>query len=428
MNAIPNRIAGAATARVAQRGSAFATKDRYAVLVSDSIPNALRWAFFLFVFTIPFEEASVIPGSLSVVQISGVLLFGLFIFYYNPFSSKRSFRSPPPAVWWFLGYLVVYGAHGIFLPRDVLGKFLSRFITLFQVIISLWISVELLRHEKIARTSVLIFCFSTIILAFGMMFAGLGYDYSGRESALDYNPDTLGAVMALAAVGLIGVRLNSPFKHAIVNMTVLALILPLLLMVVRTGGRIGLAVFVIGCSVYLPIWQSKRKLLAIFLLALAIGGAVYVVGNNPEYVERWNQTYYEGNVSGRDRIYSASIDMGLERPIFGWQPVLHWYELGSRLGKWERDEHSLVLHLWLEVGLVGMIPFLVGLWLCGKDAWNARKGRLGGVPLALLLGALLNNVTDTGIAKKTLWFILALSLAVASKSASEKIVRLYSTK
>ena len=124
---------------------------------------------------------------------------------------------------------------------------------------------------------------------------------------------------------------------------------------------------------------------------------------------------------------AASIDMALERPVFGWHPVLHWYELGSRLGKWERDEHSLILHLLLEVGTVGMIPFLVGLWLCGKDAWSARKGKLGGVPLALFLAALVNNVTDTGIAKKTLWFILALTLAAASKSVSRKIVRVYST-
>jgi O-antigen ligase len=158
-----------------------------------------------------------------------------------------------------------------------------------------------------------------------------------------------------------------------------------------------------------------------------MGAAVYVVSSNPNYVERWNQVYYEGNVSGRDRIYSASIDMALERPVFGWHPVLHWYELGSRLGKWERDEHSLILHLLLEVGTVGMIPFLVGLWLCGKDAWSARKGKLGGVPLALFLAALVNNVTDTGIAKKTLWFILALTLASASKSVSRKIIRVYST-
>ncbi len=391
------------------------------------MPNALRWSFFLFVLTIPFEEVSIIPGSLSVAKVSGLLLFGLFIFYYNPFNSKRSFPLPPQAVWWFLGYLAVYGAHVIFLPDNVLRNFLSRFVTLLQLIVLLWISFQILRHEKIARTSVIIFSVSTVIVALGMIFGGLAYDYSGRMTALDANPDTLGAVMALAAIALIGVRLNTPFRHPIINMVLLAMVLPLLLIVVQTGGRTGLVMFVVGCSVYLPIWQSKRKLLAILLLAIAMGAAVYVVSSNPKYVERWNQTYYEGNVSGRDRIYSASIDMALERPVFGWHPVLHWYELGSRLGRWERDEHSLILHLLAEVGMVGMIPFLVGLWLCGKAAWSANKGKLGGVPLALFLAALVNNVTDTGIAKKTLWFILALTLAAASKSVSRKIVRVYST-
>src|SRR6185295_4050406 len=106
---------------------------------------------------------------------------------------------------------------------------------------------------------------------------------------LDSNPDTLRAVMALAAIALIGVRLNTPFRHAMINMVLLATVLPLLWIIVQTGGRIGFVMLAVGCAAYLPIWQSKRKLLAIFLLAIAMGAAVYVVSSNPNYVERWNQ-------------------------------------------------------------------------------------------------------------------------------------------
>ena len=179
----------------------------------------------------------------------------------------------------------------------------------------------------------------------------------------------------------------------------------------------------VGCLVYLlPILNFKLRLTAIIIAVIGIVATLYLVARNPDYSERWEQTYYEGNVSGRDQIYSAAIEMALERPIFGWQPVIHWRELGLRLGEWERDEHSLFLHLLLEVGLVGTIPFLVALWLCGKGAWNARKAELGSLPLALMLATLTSNITDTFMARKSLWLVLALTVAAGSSAAKGKTI------
>ena len=53
-----------------------------------------------------------------------------------------------------------------------------------------------------------------------------------------------------------------------------------------------------------------------------------------------------------------------------------------------RDAHNLLLHLLLEGGIVGTLPFLVGLWLCGQSAWKARSKPLGLLPLALFCAML----------------------------------------
>jgi O-antigen ligase len=104
-----------------------------------------------------------------------------------------------------------------------------------------------------------------------------------------------------------------------------------------------------------------------------------------------------------------------EQPIFGWQPIRSFFELGRRIKTWSgTDAHNLYLHLLIEVGFVGMVPFLVGLWLCIRAAWKARKGKMGIMPLALLAGLLAYSIGGTTLATKTTWLLLALGLASAA--------------
>jgi len=48
--------------------------------------------------------------------------------------------------------------------------------------------------------------------------------------------------------------------------------------------------------------------------------------------ERWEATYYEGDTTGRDVIFSAAQEMFLEKLLTGWGPTNHVFELGWRLG------------------------------------------------------------------------------------------------
>ena len=142
-----------------------------------------------------------------------------------------------------------------------------------------------------------------------------------------------------------------------------------------------------------------------------------MVASDPVASSRLGEAYSEGNVAGRDRIYPAALEMIVERPILGWGNEFS-RELGKRthaLGG-ERDAHSLVLHLFLEVGAMGAVPFLVGLWLCAQAAWKSRSGSLGVLPLALLSTVFAVNLAHTWLSHKLMWLVLALALAAASTS------------
>jgi O-antigen ligase len=125
------------------------------------------------------------------------------------------------------------------------------------------------------------------------------------------------------------------------------------------------------------------------------------------------QEVYQGNLSGRQKINQAAIEMVYQKPVLGWQPVAFWQELGRRVGLFAgtRDAHNLLLHLLLEVGIVGTAPFLIGLGLCLRCAWKARFGPLGNLPLALFIAVLSANLSHTLLTRKPFWLVLALCLA-----------------
>ncbi len=110
-----------------------------------------------------------------------------------------------------------------------------------------------------------------------------------------------------------------------------------------------------------------------------------------------------------------------EKPLLGWRPVVLWYELGTRTRSpfIVRDAHNLFLHLLLEVGLLGAMPFLIGLGLCVRAAWTARVRSLGLFPLVWLITMIAANMSDTMLSTKSLWLVLILSLALGASTVKQ---------
>ena len=251
-------------------------------------------------------------------------------------------------------------------------------------------------------------------------------------TAAGFNPNEFGMIIALATVALIGLGLDKTLRSTRVRVTFVAMCLPLLTALVRTGSRNGILIFLVGVALYpLPYRRSKRKMTAIMWAAISVIGIIVMVVRDPIALSRWQRTYESGDTAGRDKIFTASAAMISEKPFFGWQPIVFNYELGPRVGKLRRDAHNLYLHLLMEVGLLGTLPFLVGLWCCARAAWEARAGNLGLLPLVLIVALLVGNMAGTHLARKLFWLILALSLAsraFIAKQSHQKIAVVHTLK
>jgi O-antigen ligase len=380
---------------------------------SDSVPAAIRWPFLLFVFTLPFEAADLgfTSSSLSLTKVSGFLFFAACLLYPN-----LCFARPPRALWWFLGYLLVVILHGVVIPTAFVSKLLGDFFTLAQLVVLFWVAACLLRKEKLARDVLLTFSLATVLLSLGTLLSAPGFggatgqmQAGARVTSLDYNPNTLALIAAFAVVILIGLLLDKTVRSLGEKVFLASLTVPLFLLTVQTGSRAGVGALIIGVSLYmLPYRGAKQKMVRMIWAALTIAGVVYMVISNPVSASRWEKAY-EGNTAGRDQIYATALHMIAERPLLGWQPIVAQHELGRRLyNAWRgREAHNLFLHLLLEGGIVGTVPFLVALWLCTQAAWQGRTGRLGMLPLALLVTLLAYCMTHTSLAKKLPWLILA---------------------
>jgi O-antigen ligase len=413
---------------VAEKSSnaAFSTGVRYVTVRVNGIPKAVRWLFLLFVFSFPFEATDLgfMTGSLSISKLGGLFFFIFYFFYYGPFSKKRTLPHFSEPMSWFLGYLIIFVLNVFFVDEQFLGGFFSRCFTLTQLMVFFWVASDLLKDKKMAMAVLLTYSIASVLLALASIFQVPGFYEvvaEGRVTAIGDNPNALAEHMSVAGVTLVGLCLHMPYRFFLRRIFLLLLALPLMTVMVQTGSRTGVLAFIIGCLIYLlPHWRSRRLMISIILATLVIGATVYMVANDPDLMRRWNATYYEGSTSGRDVIYEAAFNMISEKPILGWHPIMWFYELGYRVGLWTgRDAHNLVLALLLEVGVVGTIPFLVGLWLCGRSAWRARVGHLGLLPLALLFTVLAAGTSGTTLVWKPQWLVLALSLATASTMTRE---------
>ena len=73
--------------------------------------------------------------------------------------------------------------------------------------------------------------------------------------------------------------------------------------------------------------------------------------------------------------------------------------------------HNLYLWILKETGLLGAIPFFIGLWLCWRSVWKARGSAQGTLPLACLVFMLVINMNGTYLYYKLFWLVLAYALA-----------------
>lgn len=396
-----------------------------ALLLAEScaVRPAVRWAFCALVFSIPFDLPKVgLPLEVTTLTCCIFLLATLL-------QPRLCFRPPPRAFWCFVLYLYVYvfliiwhnsGYRNLDLQRDQ-AKLL---FLLFLVILMCWAGCNILREERSAKAALLTFAASCTILAV-VHLSGVARTTTEvrsnieRFSTFGQNPNTLGRHLAIGLLVLIGLaygRRKSAFRPPFLMWPVVILIL---MAIASTGARgsvlalgAGLLVFTMGGK------SGTQRVRNVIVVMLAVGFCIWISYRSDTMERRFVRTIDEGSMAQRENLYPAAWRMFLDRPLLGWGPTINMWELGSRVGERDhpfRDTHDLLLEILTVTGVVGAIPFFMGILLCLRAAWRARSGTEGILPLALMVAILVSNVGANLHYDKLFWLLLAYALASESR-------------
>jgi O-antigen ligase len=399
------------------------------------VPYVVRHSFLLFIMLLPFEPIGLglTGGSLSVTRLFEPLFLASFYFFFNPFAQKRSFPIFPSALWCFLLYTIVTITSALLLPPESRQQFSRAFLKLVEMILFLWAASYLFKDEMLAKRGLIAYAVSSVVLAIVTALAVAGFDHGDaeRETIMGMNANNAAMWMAVPATVLIGLSIhpgqsiaNGIFWQLLRKRAVLlGLALPTVIMLVLTGSRAGMLALGIGCVTYVfATPKIKQRFTAVCLATIALIGLIYFVSTNEYILERWESFISEGNTSGRTLIWTVGFEMFLEKPLVGWQPIEYYFEVGRRIGRLGKgmDAHNMVLQLLLEVGLLGFLPFITGLWLCFRGAWKTRLRTLGPIPFAVLTTVTVGSLSAPFLDVRFFWLALALGIAASMTAADQR--------
>jgi O-antigen ligase len=389
-------------------------------LVSASPPGVkplLCWALCAFVASLPFERIRV------GIPVSPTRLVGYCFFLLALLSAGVCFRRFPKALGWFGLYAGTYALLGLAQPKEYWPEIADRVGTLVQVLVLFWVSFNLLRYPGVARRALLTLGISSALLAALQLSGVAASERAGRISALGQNPNEVAACFAVGAVALFGLAGSQNRSPSWVRLLFWLASAVLGLAVLQTESRGGL--FALGVGMVLFVLGGGKpgvRLRNGVIVVLAVGLLTALSYCSEASRRRWEAALSNGDLAHREELYPNAWAMFLERPLIGWGPGTHLYELGSRchFAKWgdrvtvARDTHNLFLYVLTGTGLLGSLPFLAGTWLCVREAWRKRRGPEGILPLALALTILTANLSGTFLYDKLHWFIMAYALASGS--------------
>jgi len=372
----------------------------------------IRYLYYAFICSIPFEAVNIGVED-RLLALSRVI--GYLFLLATPMQPYLCFRPPSGAFWCFLTYLYAVVVLGVMQKPEFTPAINAQLFTLCQMLILFWVSSNLLRYEKVVKGTLLALATSCLVLAALQVFGVTSEVSADRMSAFGENPNTMAAVLALGLLALVGLaygRRKTDVKGRLLAWLCFGV---LVTAIVKTGSRGGVLALMAGFAPFVLNGRSLKSTFKILVVVFLALGFLGVVSYRSEVMRaRWESTFLKGDTAGREEIYSASVELFQERPLIGWGPVYHYFELGSRLNLPTKDPHNSYLWVLEETGLLGALPFFFGLGLCWYSAWKARKGIQGALPMALVLCLLVVNTKGTYLDSKLLWFVLAYAVASGS--------------
>lgn len=373
------------------------------------IENTQFFIACLYFASLNFEVFSPIVPNFSVAKMAALLYIFVSLLTPTKLLSTRNIKVPLFSLFAMFFLMILSSIIHMESNRSIFST------TLFLNIIMFWLLLNHQRRDgRVFHQGLLWFSVSSFVVGLCFYFGiGVSVDDELRMVVFGENANGLGVKMGVGALFLLNYCLNHTSNKLLYRPWLLVMVIPMLSLLFATASRVAIVVFALGVILFVLLRQTKRTFTKFLWLIVGLVALYYgyqIILQQEVLMTRIEKTIEEGNVSGRDYIWSKYIDLIEEHPILGvgfTGADQYSYEVFGQV----KSPHNVLIEVTLYSGVLGLACFLVFLFCLYRDAWlySKRLHNLG--PLITSLAAIGMVLSGQVLGDKLFWTLAAYAVS-----------------
>ncbi|NHC37424.1 O-antigen ligase family protein [Scytonema millei] len=260
---------------------------------------------------------------------------------------------------------------------------------------------------------------------FGMVlpqYGSMGGIHAGAWRGIYPHKNTLGGTMVLSAIVFFLLAMDSKNYRFILGCGFLFSVVLVLLSTSKTSLT-NLVFLVAAIHIYRTFRQRYEIMVPTLIAITIVSGSFYIllISNLDNFMGLLGKN---ATLTGRTDLWPAVVNKIQQRPWLGYgysgfwstdwtgESVDVWYIIG-----WiSPNSHNGVLDLWLDLGLLGVLIFLIGFWknLINGLAWiRQSKTSVSIFPLVYFTYIVLANLTEnTLLVQNSIFWVLYVTISL----------------
>lgn len=384
-----------------------------AKIKAEPRPAILRYLSALLIVSVFFDW---LAFSRYILTDNAASVIGLILVFFFVVSRSETWTVTGHAQVCMMAFIVINGTIAIartFTTADT--SFIRLYLQYFQVVVLYFIFVDLFRDPRVVRLALKTFLGCALVMSslahlnlFGQYGMARGI---ARTGVIGLDLNFQGSIYAMILVAMFA-RLLTKWpdfrKYDLIHVPICLMLFSSML---QTGSRGAGSLFFSGIALACVFQYQVRRLSNYFTIipvALFLT-AIFIFFGNSALHERFEKTIEEGDTGHRYELAQASMTVFMKNPIIG-VGATYPKILGKAKGI-DRPiaAHNAYLQMLLSFGIVGVIPWFLGLLFIVRSMWFVRKTPLGGVVASILFALFVYGAVANLGYNKIFWILLALA-------------------
>jgi len=254
-----------------------------------------------------------------------------------------------------------------YLNRSSDSKYIFNIAHLMPIILLIPMYNQSIRNSKLILMGLFSFAISVIIITLGALIGIFSTETTGefdgnRLTIFDNNQNDLGLRLVISIFILFFLAHKNPFKLGKFRYFYLIFFPHIFYFIVQTGSRVAFVSLLLGFFVIYLTFNLSRWSKIVFTAPIVILTAILIYGfflSDTLVLSRLNSSITDGDLSQRDLIWEASIELLYDNLLFGIGQTGYANAISDALFGVSLSPHNVFIEVFSYTGLFGFILFLL---------------------------------------------------------------------